>query len=137
MTHGHLLCTPPHQPRLLLNYFTDLWPCLSARRALQGIFYLIRRHSQIYYALTNFPHSSSTNSSKNNPVAYPGSPQDAFRKTLGRTRKVDLRLPGKGISNSHGARPVHLIISMITSIRTSSLSVKPSRAQARRERIRA
>jgi len=28
-------------------------------------------------------------------------------------RKVDVRLPGKGNSNSHGARPVHLIIPMI------------------------
>ena len=27
-------------------------------------------------------------------------------------RKVDIRLPGKGNSNSHGARPVHLIFSM-------------------------
>jgi len=26
------------------------------------------------------------------------------------TRKVDVRLPGKWNSNSHGARPVHLII---------------------------
>jgi len=26
--------------------------------------------------------------------------------------KVDVRLPGKGNSNSHGARPVHLIITM-------------------------
>ena len=29
------------------------------------------------------------------------------------TRKVDVRLPGKGNSQSHGARPVHLIITMI------------------------
>jgi len=28
-------------------------------------------------------------------------------------RKVDVRLPGKGNSNSHGARPVYLIITMI------------------------
>jgi len=28
-------------------------------------------------------------------------------------RKVDVRLPGKGNSNSHGARPVHPIITMI------------------------
>jgi len=28
-------------------------------------------------------------------------------------RKVDVRLSGKGNSNSHGARPVHLIITMI------------------------
>ena len=27
-------------------------------------------------------------------------------------RKVDTRLPGKGDSNPHGARPVHLIITM-------------------------
>jgi len=33
--------------------------------------------------------------------------------------KVDVRLPGKGNSNSHGARPVHLIITMSKWIRTS------------------
>ena len=38
--------------------------------------------------------------------------------------KVDVRLPGKGNSNSHGARPVHLIITMIKWIRTSRLSIK-------------
>ena len=39
-------------------------------------------------------------------------------------RKVDVRLPGKGNSTSHGARPVHLIITMIKWIRTSRLSIK-------------
>ena len=34
-----------------------------------------------------------------------------------------VRLPGKGNSNSHGARPVHLIITMIKWIRTSRLSI--------------
>ena len=29
------------------------------------------------------------------------------------TRKMDVKLPGKGKSNSQGARPVHLIITMI------------------------
>jgi len=33
----------------------------------------------------------------------------------GQRDKVDVRLPSKGNSNSHGARPVHLIISMIKS----------------------
>jgi len=28
-------------------------------------------------------------------------------------RKVDVRLPGKGNSKSHDARPVHIIITMI------------------------
>jgi len=37
-------------------------------------------------------------------------------------RKVDVRLPGKG----NGARPVHLIITMIKWIRTSRLSIKNS-----------
>ena len=37
--------------------------------------------------------------------------------TMG-TREVDVRLPGKGDSNSHGARPVHPIITMIKWIRT-------------------
>ena len=41
-------------------------------------------------------------------------------------RKVYVRLPGKGNSNAHGARPVHLIITMITWIRTSRLSIKNS-----------
>jgi len=40
------------------------------------------------------------------------------------TRKVDVRLPGKGDSNSHGARPVHLIITMIKWTRTTRLSIK-------------
>jgi len=44
----------------------------------------------------------------------------------GRPRKVDIRLPEKGNSNSHGARPVHFIISMIKWIRTSRLSIKNS-----------
>ena len=41
-------------------------------------------------------------------------------------RKVDVRLHGKENSNSHGARPVHLIISMIKWIRTNRLSIKNS-----------
>ena len=40
------------------------------------------------------------------------------------SRKVDVRLPGKGNSNSHGSRPVHLIITMIKWVRTSRLSIK-------------
>jgi len=43
-----------------------------------------------------------------------------------RLRKVDIRLPGKGNPNSHGARQVHLIITMIKWIRTSRLSIKNS-----------
>jgi len=41
-------------------------------------------------------------------------------------RKVDVMLPGKEDSNSHGARPVHLIITMQKWIRTSRLSIKNS-----------
>ena len=41
-------------------------------------------------------------------------------------RKVDVRLPGKGNSNSRGARPVHLIITMIKWFQTSRLSIKNS-----------
>ena len=39
-------------------------------------------------------------------------------------RKVDVRLPGTRNSNSHGARPVHQIISIIKWIQTSRLSIK-------------
>jgi hypothetical protein len=42
------------------------------------------------------------------------------------SRKVDIRLPGKGVSNSHGARPVHLIFKTIKLIRTSRMSIKDS-----------
>ena len=42
------------------------------------------------------------------------------------TRKVDVRLPRKENLNSHGARPVHLIIKTIMWIRTSRLSIKNS-----------
>jgi len=45
---------------------------------------------------------------------------------LGFTRKVDLRLPGEGNSYSRGARPVHLIISMVKLIRTSRRSIQNS-----------
>ena len=38
-------------------------------------------------------------------------------------REVDVRLPGKGNSKSHGARPVHLIIKMIKLVRASTLSI--------------
>ena len=41
-------------------------------------------------------------------------------------RQVDVRLPGQGNSSSHGARPIHLIITMIQWIRTSRLSIKNS-----------
>ena len=46
----------------------------------------------------------------------------------GDNRKVDMRLHGKGYSSSHGARPVHQIITMIKWIRTSRLSIKKSLA---------
>jgi len=49
-----------------------------------------------------------------------------------RPRKVDVRLPGKGNSNSSGARPVHLIITLIKWIRTSRLSKKNSLSLLRR-----
>ena len=41
-------------------------------------------------------------------------------------RNVDARLPGKGNSNSHGPRPVHLMIAMTKWIRAMRLSIKNS-----------
>ena len=49
--------------------------------------------------------------------------------SLSRTRNVNIKLSGKGNSTSHGARPVHFIISLIKWIRTSSLSIKNSLSQ--------
>ena len=40
--------------------------------------------------------------------------------------KIHVRLPGKANSSSHGARPVHQIISMLKCIRTSRLSINNS-----------
>ena len=42
------------------------------------------------------------------------------------TRKLDVRIPGKGNSNVHGSWPVHLITTMIKWIRTGRLSIKNS-----------
>ena len=54
----------------------------------------------------------------------PGSRCRLSRRGGGQTRKVDTRLPGKWNPNSHGARPVHQIISMTKWIRTKVLSIK-------------
>ena len=56
-------------------------------------------------------------------LAPPLPPENDKRKG---TRKVDIRLPGKGNSNTHGARPVHLIITMRKCIRTRRLPIKNS-----------
>ena len=45
-------------------------------------------------------------------------------KDVGPGQVEEVRLPGKGNSNSHGARPDHLFITMIKRIRTSRLSIK-------------
>ena len=45
-------------------------------------------------------------------------------------RKVDARLHGKEDSNTHGTRPVHLIITMIKWIQTSRLSTNGSLSEA-------
>jgi len=51
-------------------------------------------------------------------------------------RTVDVRLPGKGNSNSHDARPVHLIIMMIKWIQTSRLSIQNPAHLARKHMAR-
>ena len=53
------------------------------------------------------------------------------------SRKVDIRLSGKMISNSHGTRPVHQIITMMKWIRTSMLSMKHSLSQSFAPNVRA
>ena len=45
---------------------------------------------------------------------------------FGAREKLDIRLLEKGYSDSHRARPVHQIISMIKWIRTSRFSIKKS-----------
>jgi len=48
------------------------------------------------------------------------------RRGIRRQEACAGRLPRKGNSNSHGARPVNIIISMIKRIRTCRLSIKNS-----------
>ena len=45
-------------------------------------------------------------------------------RAVGFSWKVDVRLPGKGDSDSHGARPVHQIISMLKRTQTSKFSIQ-------------
>ena len=70
-----------------------------------------------------------------NAILLDMTPDAFFRHTL---RKVRFR-PGKGNSNSHGARPVHLTITMIKWIRTNRLTIKNSpsiRFRAKRVQLR-
>ena len=55
------------------------------------------------YSLIQTLHASNGCSAK---------PNQRYRLLVEGTQKVDVRLSGKGNSNSHGARPVHLIITM-------------------------
>ena len=57
------------------------------------------------------------------PKVLRGTDQTMF---VSGSRKVDVWLPEKGNSNFHGARPVHLITTMIRWIRTGKLSIKKS-----------
>ena len=50
------------------------------------------------------------------------------------SRKADIRLPGKGNSNSHGATPSAQIIAMMKWIRTSRSSIKNSLSAFRTSR---
>ena len=52
--------------------------------------------------------------------------QSSLVGEVGVTRKVDVRLPGQGNSNPRGVSPVHLIITIITWLRTSKFSLKNS-----------
>jgi len=56
-----------------------------------------------------------------------------LRWMYGYLEKVDVRLPEKVYSNSDGARPMHLIITMIKCIRISTVSIKNSLSLGRRE----
>ena len=49
-----------------------------------------------------------------------------LRRRVSPKKKIDARLPGKGHSKSQGARPVHMIITMIKWTRTSKLSTNKS-----------
>ena len=58
--------------------------------------------------------------------------RSSSRSCLAVSRKADARPPGKGDPNSHGARPVHLIITTRKWIRTCRLSMKNSLSRAAR-----
>jgi len=68
----------------------------------------------------------SPNLNPQSPVHLVRAPHEVKRRP--QMRKVDKRLPGRGNlnSNSHGAKPVHQIISTIKWIRTSKMPIKNS-----------
>ena len=68
-------------------------------------------------------------------IGPPGSSHRGYSNDI-TLRKVDVRLPGKVNSDSHGARPVHLIITMIKWIRTIRLSMKKSLSVSFRLRLK-
>ena len=55
-----------------------------------------------------------------------GSEHRNFLSVISTCRKVDVRLPGRGNSNSFGERPVHLIITLMQWTRTSKVPIKKS-----------
>ena len=72
------------------------------------------------------------------PSDFPGLdlPHGGYLYEYYRTpRNIDVRLPGKGNSNFNGARPVHLIITMIKWTRTSRLSIKNSLSRPSTRRL--
>ena len=81
------------------------------------------------------PHASQTCGAPAPPRHHPPAALPPPLPVRLRHIRVDVRLPGKGKSNSHGARPVHLIITMIKWIRTSQLSIKNSLSRLRHAEI--
>ena len=97
----------------LASNFSALSPPLGSRKALSHT----RTHSHtLSHTLTYCLTLSHT-------LSHFSTLHQCLRRAC-RTRKLDMRLSGKGNSSSHGARPVQPIISIITWIRTSGFLIK-------------
>ena len=104
--HGHFRTLPRHGVRVFLSCGTQSAPVLAAHVGPPS---LTSGSTSRFLA----PHGHVRTLQRH-----------CVRVFLRRT--VDARQPGKGNSNSHGARPVHLFITMTKWIRTSRLSIKNS-----------
>ena len=82
------------------------------------------RVSGFRFWVSGFGFRDSDLNQKVSAILCKHSPRRAYNRTRLLARKVDVGLPEKRNSNSHGARPVHLIITMTKCIRTRRLSRK-------------
>ena len=95
----------------------EIDPSIPSQENRRCFWYCIFRNTQSLECTKLRTHSAQSK---------PQIPKSECSRVYLETKKVDIRPHGKGNLNSHGARPVDKITSMIKWIRTSRLSMKKS-----------